>query len=60
MSEWNTETLTDASSHSDWSTDVVEMASSKSQVSNIVARETLTTEARELTLIFSSIISKSG
>ena len=28
--------------------------------SNVVARETLTTEARELTLIFSSIISKSG
>jgi four helix bundle protein len=27
--------------------------------SNVVARETLTTEARELTLIFSSIISKS-
>ena len=28
--------------------------------SNVVGRETLTTEARELTLIFSSIISKSG
>jgi hypothetical protein len=28
--------------------------------SNVVARETLATEARELTLIFSSIISKSG
>ncbi len=28
--------------------------------SNVVARETLTIEARELTLIFSSIISKSG
>ena len=28
--------------------------------SNVVASETLTTEARELTLIFSSIISKSG
>jgi four helix bundle protein len=27
---------------------------------NVVARETLATEARELTLIFSSIISKSG
>ena len=28
--------------------------------SNVVARETLTTEARELTLIFSSIISRAG